>query len=482
MKHHEHSPMEETELLTIQFYFEEEEPSDLPEEWLADIRLLFQGKKDELLLRNGPHSLNLLFVGLGKKEEMSLQRLRTATFHAVNLLKKNKVEEAGIRLPEDVSFDTIDMVRAVTEGAWQTEYQFDRYLSEKKEKPEFSFNILLEEDRLDEAERAITETEHLMEGVTLTRDLVNTPSNDMTPTDLAHSAAEVLRPLGVEVEIMEREQIEALGMKAFLAVANGSDEEPRFLVMKYTVDEHAPYLALVGKGLTYDSGGYAIKPAKSMFDMKSDMSGAASVIGAMFAIAKNKLQKNVVGVIASCENMVSGKAYRNGDIISSMKGTSIEVVNTDAEGRITLADSLYYTATQLHCEAIVDIATLTGACVVALGELTTGLITNDDALCERVLDASRKAGEYMWKLPVFEETREDVKGTVSDIKNAGSSYGGAITAGIFLEEFVESKPWVHLDIAGPAYSEKAYSYLPAGASGIPVKTLYQLVHDMQENK
>ena len=299
----------------------------------------------------------------------------------------------------------------------------------------------------------------------------------MYPELLANSAKENLEDLDVEVEIFDKEKIEELDMKAFLAVAEGSDKEPRFIVMTYRGDPSSDEkIALVGKGLTYDSGGYSLKPtAGSMDTMYCDMGGAGTVIGAMKSIAKAKLKKNVVGVVAACENMVSGRAYKPGDIIGSMAGKTIEVLNTDAEGRITLADSLWYAATVIKADKIVNLATLTGACVVALGDTNTGAITNNKDLMDSVKQASELSGEPLWELPTNEEYEELIKSDFADIKNIGGKGAGTITAGLFLKEFVDEKPWVHLDIAGTAYLEKANGYLPKGATGVHVKTLYNMV-------
>lgn len=234
-------------------------------------------------------------------------------------------------------------------------------------------------------------------------------------------------------------------------------------------------IALVGKGVTYDSGGYSIKPGDSMVTMFNDMAGAAAVIGAMKAIGKSKLEKNVVALVAACENLISGEAYKPGDIIGSMAGKTIEIVSTDAEGRLTLADALYYAATVEKADKIIDVATLTGACVIALGNVNMGAITNNDDLMDEIKEASELAGEPVWQLPSNEEYKEQIKGTFSDLKNSGGRGAGTITAGLFLGEFVNNTPWVHLDIAGKAYSSNENGYLPKGATGIPVKTLYNFV-------
>ncbi len=300
----------------------------------------------------------------------------------------------------------------------------------------------------------------------------------MTPQALSEAAKSELEPLGIKVDIFNKNEIEELNMEAFLAVAEGSTNEPKLIVMHYNGDpDSKEKLALVGKGLLYDSGGYSLKPANSMITMHSDMAGSASVIATIKALAKNNVKRNVVGVVAACENMISGGAYKPGDIIGSMSGKTIEVLNTDAEGRLTLADALWYAATEVKADKIIDIATLTGACVVALGNINTGAITNNEELMNDVREASNLAGEPVWELPNNKEYKELIKGKFADLSNTGGRGAGTITAGLFLEEFVDNTPWVHLDIAGTSYLEKEASYLPKGATGVPVKTLYYLAKE-----
>lgn len=267
-------------------------------------------------------------------------------------------------------------------------------------------------------------------------------------------------------------------MHAFLSVARGSAKEPKFIVMSYEGNPQSKEkIALVGKGLTYDSGGYCLKTDSGMKTMHSDMAGSASVIGALKAIAKSKIKKNVVAIVAACENMISGDAYKTGDIIGSMSGKTIEVGNTDAEGRLTLADALWYASTVEKADKIVDVATLTGACVVALGHITTGAITNNESFMKDLKEASYISGENVWELPNFEEYKESYKADFADLSNMGKDGAGTITAGLFLSEFVNDTPWIHLDIAGTSYSSSERGYLPKGATGVPVKTLYYLVKE-----
>lgn len=440
---------------------------------------IFKGDLGEIYSNISPKEDNVIFLGLGDKEKLSLDSLRKAFHKLGKELKKLKIESARLTVPkfEDLCYTRTNM--AIAEGLLQSEYAFEKYLSEKKSKftvKEFYLDVL--EEKIDKVQAGIDEVYNIIEGIFLTRDLVNEPAMVMTPKELANRAKEELEPVGVEVEVFGREKIEELGMEAFLAVSKGSANEPQFIVMRWNGDKNSEEkIALVGKGLTYDSGGYSLKPGDSMATMFGDMAGAGAVIGAMKAIGKSKLEKNVVAIVAACENLISGEAYKPGDIIGSMAGKTIEVLNTDAEGRLTLADALWYAATVEKADKIVDVATLTGACVVALGTVNIGAITNDDDLMKEVKEASELAGEHVWQLPSNDEYKEQIKGMFADLKNTGGRAGGAITAGLFLGEFVNNTPWVHLDIAGKSYSGKDNGYLPKGATGVPVKTLYNLVKE-----
>lgn len=440
---------------------------------------IFKASEGEIYTNLSMNGDSVIFLGLGDIKELDFQVLRKSFYKLGKNLEKYKFKSAGITVPK---FDDLCYRRtnaAITEGLLQSTYKFDKFKSDKKEEStlkEIYLDVL--EDKKDKVKQGIQEIEIVTEGIFLARDLVNEPAINMYPQSLSKAAKENLADLGVKVDIYGRDEIEEIGMKAFLAVSKGSEKEPQFIVMTYNGDESSEEkIALVGKGLTYDSGGYSLKPSGSMATMHSDMAGSASVIGVMKAIAKTKLKKNVVAVVAACENLISGGAYKPGDIIGSMSGKTIEVDNTDAEGRITLADALYYAATVIKADKIVDLATLTGACVVALGSVTTGAISNNESLMNEINEASKKAGEYVCQLPSHEEYRELNKSHIADIKNTGGRGAGTITAGLFLEEFVEDKPWVHLDIAGTSFLDKASGYLAKGATGVPVKTLYHFIKE-----
>ncbi len=440
---------------------------------------LFNGKSGELYFNFSLNEKSVLFLGLGLTKDITLNSLRVAFHNAGKELMKNKVKSAICKVQKFDNLSYSAVVSAAAEGLLHSEYAFEKHLTVKKTIPslkEMVFDIPEVEQK--EAAEKIKEAETLIEGIFLARDLVNERAINMYPEVLAQSAKDNLEELGVKVEVFDRKKIEELKMDAFLAVAKGSSKEPKFIVMTYNGNSNSDEtLALVGKGLTYDSGGYSLKPTSGMDTMFCDMAGSATVIGAMKAIAKSKLKKNVVAIVAACENLISGKAYKPGDIINSMAGKTIEVLNTDAEGRITLADALWYAATVVKADKIIDLATLTGACVVALGSTVTGAVTNNSELMEEINKSSSTAGEPIWQLPSGPGYRESLKGDAGDLKNSTGREAGTITAGLFLEEFVNEVPWVHLDIAGTAYIDKAKGYLPKGATGVHVKTLYYLAKE-----
>lgn len=388
-----------------------------------------------------------------------------------NIIKdatRKKIEELSIEL-NDLEEKKQKDITYLIEGFYHGLYVFDKY---KKDKKEENITIYIE-NVSDSVIKNINEISNIMTGVNLTRDLVNLPAIDLYPESYKDIIIKEFENLPVEVEVFNKEQIKELNMKAGLAVSYGSDKEPYFVVLKYQPNKNKQnFLTLVGKGLTYDSGGYAIKPASGMTTMNCDMAGSATVIGAIKALALNKVRQNVYGVMFLTENMINGSSYKNGDIISSMKGSSIYVGNTDAEGRLTLADSIYYAATKLKSKAIVETSTLTGACVYALGDQIIGAVSNDNKLFKQVEKAGDSSGEQIHLFPTNQKMRDALKSKVADITNTPKQ-AGAITAGLFLEHFVEGKPFVHLDMAGPAYIDK-YLYYPGGASGIGVRTFYNL--------
>lgn len=438
---------------------------------------LFKAKCGDLYSDVSYNGSNIILVGLGKSDQLTIESMKKAFYKLGKQLIKEKIKGIDVALPALEGFSSKEIAQAIVEGLLESEYAFDKFLTKKKVVPSVQdVYLTLSKDDEKDAQAGIDEAELLMDSVFLARDLVNEPAINMTPKKLALTAINKLQPLGIKVDVYGKDDISELGMEAFLAVSQGSAQEPQFIVMSWNGNDDSDHqTALVGKGITYDSGGYSIKPSNSMADMKSDMAGAAAVITTMKAIAKSKVKQNVVAIVPACENMISGKAYKPGDIISSMSGKTIEVLNTDAEGRLLLADALWYAVDVVKADQVIDVATLTGACVVALGDVYTGAITNNDHLMAAVQDAAKSAGENIWQLPTNDDYKELIKGTFGDLKNTGGPGAGTITAGLFLKEFVKDTPWVHLDIAGTSFLDKQRGYLPKGATGVTVKTLYNLI-------
>ncbi len=409
-----------------------------------------------------------LLVGVGDKEAVTSASVREVFFGVPGQLSNYEIKRPVLEGLEEA-----ELVTAAFEGIWAGNYVFTRYKKDELADKRIETLCVPEMDTLKEK---LNESTILMESADFTRYLVNSRSIDLYPQTLAELAKAELEPFGVEVEVLGKKQAEEAELKAFLAVSQGSDKEPKVIIAKYNGAGDAPYGALIGKGLTYDSGGYDIKPGEGMFDMFGDMAGAATVLGAVRAAAAAKLEKNVAAVVLACENLIDGSAYKNGDIISSHRGKTIEIDSTDAEGRLTLADALSYTEETMKPSYMVDVATLTGAVVVALGDLAAGAVTNDEGLMKDLLASAEEADELIWQLPAYEAYKEQYKSKYADLKNSGGFEGGAITAGLFLGEFVEDTPWVHLDVAGVTYRHnKAKAPYPMGASGYGVKTLYKLV-------
>lgn len=444
---------------------------------------LFSGKENEVFAVPPISDENTyVFLGLGQEDQVTEETLRLLAFKGAKELSKLKIKKATVSLPKFSGMCYKASTKAYVEGLYQAEYAYDVYLSKKNDYSLEEVSLLLLEDKEHKITPILKEINHLMEGVFLTRNLVNEPSITMTPEKLAQEAKRELSSLDIEVEILEKKDCQALGMEAYLAVNKGSTNKLQGIIMRYHGGGDEAPLGLVGKGVTFDTGGYSIKPGPSMMTMHGDMGGAGAVIGAMKAIALNKLEKNVVAVVLATDNVISGDAYVPGDIVGSMGGKSIEIHSTDAEGRLTLADAVYYIIKNEGVKEVVDVATLTGACVVALAEFHTGAFTNNEELLGRIEKASREAGEPMWQLPLSKDHHDMIKGDRSDLKNTGGRWGGASTAAAFIEAFVGNTPWVHLDIAGTSDLAKSRGYLPKGATGAPVKTLYYYVKGEKKGK
>ncbi len=370
--------------------------------------------------------------------------------------------------------DATDAVQRLVEGAHLGRYRFDRYLSEdKRQRDQLTEIVVLSASGKPIAKHAMDAGTAIAEAIALARDLVNLPASDLTPKALADRARTLARARGLGCKVFGERECAKLGMGMFLAVARGSTAEPQFVHLHYKPKGKARRrVALVGKGVTFDSGGLSLKPSNAMEDMKIDMSGAAAVIAAMGAIAALELPVEVHGLAACAENMPSGAAYKLGDVLRSMAGKTVEINNTDAEGRLTLGDAITY-AKSLGVDEIFDFATLTGACLVALGPHIAGVMSNHEPLATAWLDAARRAGEEMWRLPLPPRLMEQLKSAVADLRNTGERYGGALTAGLFLREFVGETPWVHVDLAGPAASDKDFGHLTKGGTGFGVATMVE---------
>lgn len=413
-------------------------------------------------------------VGLGSANRLSLESLRRAAAAAARLAKKEKCESLGLSMPIYQNNPALT-AQALVEGATLALHQDKRFKSEDKDGSKTTVDDVTLLDLAGQDASLVT-AQAICEGVILARELTSAPANVVTPEVLAQTAVDLANAYGMDCEILEREQCEALGMGAYLGVALASDLPPKFIHLMYRpTSTPKRKVAIVGKGLTFDSGGLNIKgPGSGIEMMKIDMGGAAAVLGAAKAIGQLKPNVEVHFISAAVENMISGKAMRPGDILTASNGKTIEVNNTDAEGRLTLADALVF-AEKLGVDAIVDLATLTGACIVALGDDIAGLFTENDDLANALAAAAEAAGEKFWRLPMEAKYFDGLKSIVADMKNTGPRPGGSITAALFLKQFVEKTPWVHLDVAGPVWTEKENGYANPGGTGFGVRTLVEWV-------
>jgi leucyl aminopeptidase len=445
----------------------------------------FKAKADQTFVMHTVGKLEaerVALLGLGSRNKYSPEVLRLAAGRAAKTAQRLKVRTLVFSVPE--TQDALTALRAVVEGLELGVYRFDRYKSSAKEDknaPKLTtVRLALPPgmDKTKEHEQAVALGQRVAGATNWARDLVNEPPNVVNPERLAQAAQEMAREGGLKVTVGGRKEIERLKMGMFLGVAQGSINEPRLIHVEYTPKNarHAknPPLALVGKAITFDSGGLSLKPTDSMVEMKTDMAGSAAVLGAMSVIATLKPPFPVHAFIGSCENMPSGTAYRPSDVLTSRSGKTVEITNTDAEGRLVLGDIITW-ANEHKPAAIIDLATLTGACVIALGNYIVGAFGDHDPTVYDVLEAAHTAGEEMWRLPVSEMQKDALRSEVADMKNAGERWGGAINAALFLKEFVGDTPWVHLDIAGPSVSPKERGYLGKGGTGVGVRTLVEYV-------
>lgn len=425
---------------------------------------------------------NIVLVGVGKVSDLDEQKLENIGGHIGNALKSLSVEHATI---ESFSFGDADKSAALfASGVILSNYNFYKYYTNKKseELPKLK-SVTLSVHSKENSEKIFEYFKAVAEGIYLARDYVSEPPNVLYPESYANSVYQNLTKHGVEVEILCENEMKTLGMNALLGVGQGSMKESKLVIMKYNgLDDESRPIAFVGKGVTFDTGGISLKPSANMHDMKYDMAGSASVVGLMKSLAARQAKVNVVAVIGLVENMPGANAQRPGDVVKSLSGQTIEILNTDAEGRLVLADALWYTQREFNPEFMIDLATLTGAILVTFGNAYCGLFSNNDQLSEKLEKAGKSTGEKLWRLPIGEEFASMIKSDIADVANIGSppGYAGSITAAQFLEMFVNNVPWAHLDIAGSAWEKKGKPTCPKGAVGYGVKLLDKFVKDNYE--
>ncbi len=442
-----------------------------------------RGKQGDMLFLYRPGNLRakrLLLIGAGKRDDVTFETIRKISGTATRYLRSK-----GVRSMATLRRSQLDLERsaqAVVEGALMGLFEPDMYKTEKKEERRIEELILVTttEGAEEALSRGAARGEIIADAVNMARELSNEPSSTLTPTELAERSKEVATRYGLDIDVLDEARMKELGMGALLGVARGSDEPAKLIVLRYEPEGAEPMgndadvIAIVGKGITFDTGGISIKPAEGMEKMKYDMSGAAATLAAMRAIAQLKPRVNVIGVMPTSENMPSGRAYKPGDVLRAMSGKTIEVINTDAEGRLILADAITY-ARKLGATKIIDLATLTGAVSIALGAVNVGIMGNNQEFIDEVRQAAKEVGERFWQLPMDDDYNELIKSDIADIKNSGGRYGGTITASWFLRHFAEDTPWVHLDIAGTAWENERKPYAARGPSGVAIRTLINYV-------
>jgi len=449
----------------------------------------YKASPNETVLLHGPAGLaakRLLIVGVGKNARATVHAVRNAAGTAVRYTKPRGIRELTLTLPEapaetGVTLAATASARAAVEGAFVGNFDADTYRSERKDVSVQSFTLAAPAGADQSGIRAaFNEGVIIGESQNFTRTLVNEPGNKLTPTVLGERAAQMASEVGLKSEVYSTEKLHELKMGAFWSVSQGSAEPPALIVLKYEPEgvTEGPVLGLVGKGITFDTGGISIKPADNMEKMKYDMAGGAAMIGAMRAIALLKPKVRVIGIVCAAENMPDGKAQKPGDVQTAMSGKTIEIINTDAEGRLVLADGIAY-ARSLGATHLIDAATLTGACVVALGMINAAAFSNDDATFEKFQAALATSGEKFWRMPLADEYYDMIRSDIGDIKNTGGRWGGAITAAEFLHAFAEDTPWIHLDIAGLAWVEENKPFIAKGPSGVGVRSILEWVRSYQ---
>jgi leucyl aminopeptidase len=445
----------------------------------------FEGKANEVLLYHTQGAVpakRLVLVGLGKKNEVTLETIRQAMGSAAKRVRQAKVGSFAVALPTVTpgGMSWVEVAQAMVEGAILGSYRFTVYRSEAGSEQDIArMSILIpKKDQLRQVTEGVRRGVATAEATVFVRDLCNHPSNVLTPTRVADEAKAVAKAEGISIKILEQKEMERLGMGALLGVSRGSQEPPKFIILEYNgaKKKDTRPVVLVGKTITFDTGGISLKPAENMEHMKADMTGGAEVLASIRAAARLKLPLRLISILPVAENMPGGRAMKPGDIVKTLSGKTVEVQNTDAEGRLILADGLAY-AMRYKPAVLIDIATLTGACVVALGQFAIGMFGSDQTLKEQVRKSGQKAGERVWEMPLWEEYFEQLKSDVADMRNIGGRGGGMITAALFLSKFVGDCPWVHLDIASTDWSERERAYIPKGPTAIGTRLLVQYLID-----
>ncbi|MCL4374276.1 leucyl aminopeptidase [Patescibacteria group bacterium] len=452
----------------------------------------FTGKADQLFMMGNHAGYQLwLFIGMGKRADFSYTKLKQRLADGLRLVRQQRFSRAVVAPDLVIGRDCFALGKNIALAAELVNYRFNKYQNQKGrvdetlvETLEIYFTGLGRQEKKQFAD-GVTLGEKIAAGVNLTRDLVNEPASHLRPEDLVDQARVIAKTSDgkINMTVLDKSACRKLGMGAFLAVAQGSVRPPRFIILEYNQGQRAPAqkktICLVGKSIVFDSGGLSLKPSEAMTDMKIDMAGGATVLGLFQVLAQTGDSRHeVIGILPVCENMPSGQAVRPGDVVRAMNGTTIEVLNTDAEGRLTLADGLAYAHKYFRPDAVIDIATLTGACMVALGEEITGLLGNDESLLRQIEAAGQRSGEELWRLPLYQRYAKMLKKSIADLKNvSGSRWGGTITAALFLQEFTAQRAWVHLDIAGPAYNKgKAHGTVAQGGTGWGVEMLFDFIN------
>ena len=435
----------------------------------------FNGRQNEVLLVPAPEDIKperIFFIGLGKKEEVSCEKIRQAGGKAAVYLRDSGMKKIALSTSILSSFNTSPA--AFIEGSLLGLYTFKKYLKEKNDKTIESVTILARSSKRTKEDLYRVKT--VASSVNFARDLVNTPANDMTPSKLAKVALS-LKGKTLSVKILEKRDVQRLGMESYLSVVQGSHEPPKFIILEYRGTKDSP-VVLIGKSITFDSGGISLKPSEGMEKMKYDMAGGAAVLGIMKAVSELKLPVHIIGILPATENLLGSSATKPGDIVRTIDGKTIEIISTDAEGRMTLADAIGYSK-RFKPKVIIDIATLTGACSIALGNEAIAMTGNDKDIIDKLKESGNNTYERVWEMPLFEEYKEYIKCDIADLKNTGGKSGSLVTSAYFLSEFAGDTPWVHLDIAGTAWVEKEKPYLPKGASGIGIRLILDFIKKLK---